>query len=492
MLAKPVRYKKKSCGEYAKRAVALPLSCEHPKRLWTQSESVYDQLDESQRAAVKFSIDVKTAALFFEQGTGKTWICGGVVEALADNDFEALIVVPLTNYETTWVKFFGEQLPHISVTNDLSKLSELPRPRVLLIHYEALPKVIKKARKRRWSLIAYDESQRLKARGTLQSRTAKKLRHSSEFKLILSGTPIEAQPVDLWAQFRFLNPDVFGDRWGDFESEYMEPMEDIGPWRPGLAYARKRRKQLIERHKRPFNTKRLPQLIEAIKPFSMRHEAIGLPPLEMIRTHVTLRGHQRRLYEEMERNAVATTLRLTAPLKVTQRVKLRQILGGFVFDDEGIPYEVGRAKLRRVKKLITELPSPVVIFCTFREEIEAIRREVSCEVITGANRKQRPDIVRRFQRGEIDTLVVQTRSGGVGLDLYAAADGIMYSPPESSIDFYQAIKRLHRRGQTKKVRMWLLVADDTVDEPTYEALEKKRRTSEEVLKHLKRRYHDGR
>jgi SNF2 family DNA or RNA helicase len=95
--------------------------------------------------------------------------------------------------------------------------------------------------------------------------------------------------------------------------------------------------------------------------------------------------------------------------------------------------------------------------------------------------------VRRFQRGETDVLLAQIKTGGVGIDLFKSCIGIMHSMSYSSIDFDQAIKRLHRRGQTHPVKIFLPYVVDSVDEDIYDAVVLKRKVGELVLDRLKRR-----
>lgn len=453
------------------------------------SGHVWQKLERYQKDAAWLALKAKTFALFMEQGTGKTWVAGGVIEQLITPSFTGIVVANLNNIDTTWYTFVREHLPQVRLCKSFAHFLKAPSPKLLVIHYEGVKPIIKKLRKLSLSLILYDEAQRLKARGTRQSKDAAMLRNSAPYKLILTGTPIEEHPIDLWAQFRFLNPGVLGDRWQDFAREYMTAPIDFRKYKPGTFEFRKA--MAIGTIKKPeFNWKKLPQLIEAIAPYSLRvgAEVLGLKPMTIIPTPVDLLGYQGKLYEEMERSMLIDRreLKVAAPLTITQIGKLQQLCGGFIFDDDGQLHYVGRAKLRKAKTLFKRREGPCLIFCKYRPEIDLLQRELSpghrIEVIYGkVKKKDRAAIVRRFQANELDGLICQIKTGGVGLDLFASSYVICYSVGHSQIDFSQMKKRVHRRGQTKAVRLFLLYGVGTVDEDIAEDIWRKGRSSDRVL-----------
>jgi SNF2 family DNA or RNA helicase len=471
------------------------------KKQWQLSGPLCAKLDDYQLRAVRFSLRVGTAALFFEPGTGKTWITGGLIEALLDETFQALIVVPLANIETTWQDLLNRELPQINVCRNLATFKSAPLPRILLLHYEATAAPVQKLKRIRWSLIVYDEAQKLKQRTTLQSRTAAKLRDCADRKLILTGTPIEHQPLDVWAQFKFLKPEVFGTRWADFEDEFLQPMEgfeekqkQLGRMRKGtMRWHRLMREVLILKRKRKFNFDLLPAFIERIRPWTMyvTKDVLNLPGLTIETVPCVLRGEQRAIYDSLLTDLVASFggSIVSAPLRVTQIIKLQQVCGGYVLDDEGVAHEAGRAKLRQLKRLVRINPKPIVVICRYLEEIHAIADELveqyRVAVLVGRNRKQRSQIVRDFQAGKLDILICQQRTGGLGIDLFAASVALFYSINYSWIDFRQAIDRLHRRGQEKPVKIFLLTCVATIDEAIFDAISLKRKVTTHVLAFLK-------
>lgn len=471
-----------------------------PSKQFKLSGRVWQKLEGYQQEAVQKSLQVKTCALFMEQGTGKTWVAGGIVEQLVAPLFCGVIVVGLNNIDTTWYSFFKEHLPQVKLCKSWDHFRVAACPKVWVIHYEGLNRYVPKLRKMALSLIVYDESQRLKARGTRQSRDAAKLRNCAEFKMILSGTPIEEQPIDLWAQFRFLNPSILGDKWKHFSQEYMTDPIDFNKYRPGtFAFRKAMASGEIETPK--FDFDKLPQLIEAVAPYSIRvgSEVLGLKTLSVIPTPVAMFGDQRRFYEELESSMAIDhpKLKVTAPLRITQIGKLQQICGGFVFDDEDQLFYLGKAKLRKTKVLVRKRTGPCVIFCKYRPEIDLLHRELSKDykvaLITGqVKRRDRAKIIRDFQAGKVGVIICQVRTGGTGIDLFRSNYVICYSITHSQIDFSQLKKRVHRRGQKRAVKLFLLYVPGTIDEDIVTGIWRKDRLTSRVLTQLmKRRQSNG-
>lgn len=475
---------------------ASRLSSPRPVKLSTLSGKVYGQLDPFQKDATKWCLQRNEAALFFEQGTGKTWITGAVIEQLltVKGTQSILLIVPLANLETTWLEFVRKL--RVNVCLHWSEFADCPFPKILLLHYEAVTPVIKKLRRVRWSLIVYDEAQRLKARGSLASRTAAKLRNSAQRKMILTGTPIDENPKDLWAQFRFLRPDLLG-KWKDFERQFLVlPDIDLKKCRPGsFRFQKMLRELVIQRNKAPFRPDMLPVFLDLIKPYCLRvtKEVLNLRALNVIPVPIKLRGTQRELYDLLEKNLVVEDgdLSITTPLKMTQLWKLHQTCGGFVIDDDQEVRFVGDTKLNRLLGKVYRTKLPLVIFAYYTAEIKAIAEELANDytvaVISGENRKFRPQIIRAFQAGKIDILICQNKSGGVGIDLFNACTAFVYSFRHSHIDFDQLKARLHRRGQKNIVNIFLFYALATVDEDVYNTLIRKGNLVEQVLDRLRRR-----
>lgn len=401
----------------------------------------------------------------------------GLIESLDCGDI--LIIVPFINIDTTWLKNLNEQLPQWHVEKNWDQFKKLKNNRrIFLIHYEGLRPHIKKVQQFKWSLVVFDESQRLKKRSTIQSRLGLKLNNQSR-RVALSGTPMDGDPIDLWAQFRFVEPQALGEKWSIFENQYLMRTGYMG-------------------YQRVFRPEKHNQFLKIIQPYSLRinkRDVLPGPAPEVIIAPVCLLGSQASLYHTLERDMISSfgNSKITSSLKITLINKLQQITGGFVIDDEGNTISVGNAKLRKLQVLVKKLEKPIVIFCRFRAEIDAIHQKLSLsfsrvETIHGGIKNQlRSHIQNDFQGGLVDILICQLKTGGVGIDLFRSHNAVFYSMSHSYIDFDQAISRLDRRGQKNKVNIFLIKAVNTIDEDLSKAITSKSSISGMILNRLKRK-----
>lgn len=467
-----------------------------------RTTTLWSQLRPLQKKAVEFVVEVKTAALFFKQRLGKTWISLGVIERL-DLDY-SLLVVPLTNKETTWQATIAEKLPQFECFTDLESFDiarkDGRKRLILVVHYEQMVSIIKKLCKRPWSFVSIDEAHRLKDRTSRQSKAAARLSRC-EYKLILTGTPLEQKPQDCWAQFRFLLPVLFGTRWADFEEKYIEPpsidLDEINPRTGKPKYPRgsmRWKKALfavkIERKKRKFKKDMLPEFVRLLKPYAWREELKSPEPIMTIEW-VRMYGYQRQLYDTFQKKSIATLpdgTTLKAELAAVKKVKLHQICGGIVLDDDRNEHEVGRAKLRKTLSVVKKNGGPFVIFCHHTAEINSLLEELKGRigVISGKHKKTRAQTQRDFQAGKLDGLICQVRSGSVGVDLFRAKYLIVHSTTYSLIDFDQLIARIRLPDQTEPTRIFLILVRDSVDEDKYSMIVEKDHEVGAILTKLKR------
>lgn len=442
------------------------LSSTSPKK----QSSWYDILSTEQRIATDFVIEKECACLLCEQGTGKTIISLAVLEKLQLS--KVLIVTPLTSIEVTWARRLRQKW---DVYFGLEK-----EPGVNVVGFEFFRNNIKKIVKIKWDMVIIDESQGLKDRGSKQSRAARRLRHLVKRRLILSGTPIDDSPIDMWAQLRFVNPSILGDKWGDFDAEFLRPTGFMG-------------------YQREMRPERMGEFLRRIAPvcFRLTIDELQEPP-EFIVVPVYLFGAQRRIYEQMEETGIVKIdgHKIKAGLTITRDLRKHQIAGGFIGTDDGYDISVGQAKQRKLRWLIKRLNRPVV-FCRFLSELDEIEEILKSQFkrvgrIDGSVKNKKKDpardrVLNGYQSGEIDALGCQARTGGVSIELHSGHELIFYSMGYSYIDFQQIISRFRRFGQKKRVKVFLLVAQNTIDEEPLERITSKGETVNPIMGYIKER-----
>ena len=439
---------------------------------------LYERLRDYQKRAVDFALQRSGAGLFCDPRTGKTWIALSIIEAL--EAAESLCVVPLTNKNSTWRKLATELLPGHSVTSDYEEYKKMTAPKIFIIHYDELRGVGKKIANRKWDVVIADECQRIKTRNSQQSRDLRRLR-LVERRIGLSGTPIDGDPIDLWGQMRFIEPRAFGEVWSDFDMRYLRRTGYMG-------------------YERVFIDDRRPDFDARIEPYCMRvtREEAGIAEPRMHWTSVPLLGAQERVYDELDAEFIAAVgnSKVTAKIEATKLVKLQQVTGGFVYDDDNEIQWLGEAKLRKLKYLLRhKVQTPVVIFAQFLPELFLC--EQACKQFSdrtaildgsikdGKRKKHRTELIESFQRGEIDYLICQQRTGGVGIDLFRARHAIVYSHNHSYIDFDQMKSRLDVPNSAPP-DIFLIHAIGTIDDDKKDAVMSKRSITDVILSRMRK------
>ena len=444
--------------------------------------SLYEKLWPEQREIYEVARSQNGFALLAEQRVGKTYIAGALVE---EREPDGVIVVALkTNLRSPWAEFFEEYLPDYQIFYDWDAFRKAGGLKVFLVNYESFHKHVDKVvrfGKTRDVMIIFDEAQKLANRGSRNSRLARKLRHIT-WRLALTGTPMDDSPIDLWGIMRFVEPTALGIDWSPFVSKYCRKTGYMG-------------------HDVVFRDTMEREFTRKIKPYVLRvtKEEAGVLRANVKWIPVKMVGTQRRLYDQFEQDMVLKVrgAKIKAPLKITHIGKLQQMTGGQVKDEDGEWIVIGHAKERALRKLLETLEPPVVVFCKFKPEIRVIRRvlyERSTRVgtITGAikDRKRnlrRTRVIHKLQRGELDYLVCQQQTGGVGVDYSIANHGVAYSYSHSWRDFDQMTSRLDNKARKKAATFWCLFVPHTVDNDIKDAIGNKATVTSVTLNRLRRR-----
>ena len=444
-----------------------------------------------QMAALRRARILDGGAMLMEQGTGKTavaihFIC---LKYLDGGFNKVLIVCPLT-VMGVWIKEFGKHLPdslrdQIKVyrlsKNRKKRIKKLKaalrakRLRVVITNYESAWRLEDEILRFKPNIIISDESHRIKSARAKQSKAMWRLGRAAKSRMILAGTPIIGGAFDVWSQWNFLNPKVFGDNWWRFQSYYLKKG---GYW-----------------NKEIIGYEHLDQLKAKVRANSfiiLKEECLDLPEKIFQRIPVELSDESKRLYNEMATNLVAEIEDgsvSTAPIVLVKLLRLSQITGGFLKDLDGDIHNVGTEKLKSCVELIEDRVGDghqIVVFARFRHEISRLeetllKRKISCCTLTGST-KNRDEIIEQFQEGMYSVFIAQIQAGSLGITLTAANTAIFLSLDFSLGNYLQAIDRLHRIGQHSNVTYIHLLVPHSIDELVYKALKSKESLAKFILK----------
>jgi hypothetical protein len=197
-------------------------------------------------------------------------------------------------------------------------------------------------------------------------------------------------------------------------------------------------------------------------------------------------------YKEMENERILFMQNnvITAANAAVVYTKLLQIASGAVYDGEGGYTVVDNGRYGLVLDLI-QARKHTVTFFTWKHQrdmliAEAEKRGISYAVIDGdASGKDREQIVENYQAGAYQTLFAHPQSAGHGLTLTKGTATIWASPTINLEHFAQGWKRVHRIGQTEKTETIVVIAEGTLDEKVWRAMQGKETNMADFLNELK-------
>lgn len=324
-------------------------------------------------------------------------------------------------------------------------------------------------------LIIADESQRIKSPKAAQSKAMHLLGDNAPYKLILSGTPVQNAAVDIFSQYRFLDPSVFGDNFYAFRNRYciMGGFDN---------------KQIV-------GYRDLDGLIKKEHSVALRvtkAEALDLPERTFENRTVTLNRKERTIYDRLRRDSFAELDgggTITAPTVLTKLLRLQQFTGGFLTEDDAeAPKLVSRGKLDALADILQDYVldggKKLVIFARFLPEIHEIealcrkmldKAKMKTVAIYGEIKKEvRGEIVRQFQTDPATAVFIgQIDTAGTGITLTAADTCVYYSVTYNYATYEQSLSRIHRIGQKHPCTYIHLVAEGTIDEAILAVLARK-------------------
>ena len=319
-------------------------------------------------------------------------------------------------------------------------------------------------------LVIADESQRIKTHNAKQSKALHELGAIAKYKLILSGTPVQNNAIDIFSQYKFLDPTVFGGNYYAFRNRYAV----MGGFN---------KKQIV-------GYRDLDELVK--KEYSIAYrvtkdEALDLPEQTFIVRNIPLEGPAKTLYQRLKRDSYAELEngdKVTAPTVLTKLLRLQQFTGGFIQPDEGNAEFVFDGKINALEDIIEDYvlgeKKKLVIFCRFRPEIDLIsklieKKKIGYQKIYGDIKiEDRGPIVEDFQTNpETMIFLAQIDTAGLGITLTAADTCVYYSANFNYAAYSQSLSRIHRIGQRNVCTYIQLVVEHTIDRDIYKALERK-------------------
>lgn len=323
--------------------------------------------------------------------------------------------------------------------------------------------------------VILDESHKIKSAGSKVSKYAALLGKRIPYKMCLSGTPMANSPLDVYGQYRFLDPTIFGTRYDRFQQQYAV----MGGPEHRFVVAFKNLRELDQKFDSIAYTCKMSDI----------HDRLKLPPeLPPIERGVYLSKKDMDTLKELKKEFIAEcgSGRVVVKNILGAILRQQQITSGFcaVRDNPAEPERIQELNTVKRDQLVEDLEdiSPeasVVVFCVFRHDLDAVHvaaREAKRNVFEVSGSANELD---KWREHDGAVLAVQIQSGSESVDLTKANHAIYYSMPALSL-YEQSRARLYRPPQTRPVSFIHYIARGTIDELMYNSLIRKRNLVEDI------------
>ncbi|MEA5594606.1 DEAD/DEAH box helicase [Rivularia sp. UHCC 0363] len=348
---------------------------------------------------------------------------------------------------------------------------------IVITSYSLVHRDLKLLQDVSWQIIALDEAQNVKNPEAKQSQAVRQL--EPEFRIALTGTPVENRLQELWSIMDFLNPGYLGTRQF-FQRRFAMPIEKYG------------------------DTSSLSQLRSLVQPFILRRLKTDrdiiqdLPEKQEMTVFCGLTPEQAKLYQKVVEDSLA---QIDDAEGLQRRgmilgllVKLKQICNHpaqYLKKDTLDKHD--SAKLQRLEEMLEEVilnGDRALIFTQFAEwgkllkpYLEKYFNREALFLYGSTTQKKREEMIDRFQHDPQGPpiMILSLKAGGVGLNLTRANHVFHFDRWWNPAVENQATDRVFRIGQTKNVQVHKFVCTGTLEEKIHDMIESKKQLAEQVV-----------
>lgn len=402
-----------------------------------------------------------------EMGLGKTVQTLALIQHCKEQMplFKSFLVICPTSLVSNWeveAKKFTPDLSVITITGTDRKslIEEIADHNLIITSYAIIKKDINYYKALDFDILVLDEAQHIKNSDTMNARVCKQI--NAKHRMVLTGTPLENTPEDIWGIFDFLSHGTLGNK-ENFRQNYTN----------------------IENNQNKQN-----ELAERISPFILRrhkNEVEQLPEKTEQILFCEMAQEQQKIYNEI---LYKGKLECDSYLKgrstrfnvLTSLLRLRQICcHPSLIHENSNELIKSSAKTDLLQELIFQILDSghkTLIFSQFTSLLAIIKKwcleqKISFEYLDGQS-KNRQAIVDNFNSNKkISLFLLSLKAGGIGLNLTSANTVIIYDPWWNPCVESQATDRTHRIGQKNPVNTIKLVVKNSIEEKILELQERK-------------------
>jgi len=416
-----------------------------------------------------------------DMGLGKTVQALSFIQRFKESNekLTALVVCPTTlmfNWENEIKKFTPKVSYKIHHGGERIRNKKIFEEHdVVITTYGTLRSDIKFMLETEFDYIVLDESQAIKNPQSKVTKAACLL--NARNRLCMSGTPLQNNTFDIYAQMNFLNPGMLGSI-EYFRNEFATPIDKFGE---------KEHKDHLKKLLFPFILRRTKE--QVAKDLPEKTETILFCEME---------EEQRNIYDAYRndyRDKILGVIKEQgidkSQLTILQGLmKLRQICDSPAIMNEKEPLPNVSVKLEELAREITENIGnhKALVFSQFLGMLALIRGKltelgVKFEYFDGSTTAiERERAIQSFQKDdEVRVFLISLKAGGVGLNLTAADYVYIVDPWWNPAVEQQAIDRTHRIGQTKNIFAYRMICKDTIEDKILQLQEKKRALARDLV-----------
>ena len=415
-----------------------------------EPDPINKPLKPHQLEAVKRMLMYPKYGFFLGTGTGKTLIAISFIMTL--NLKHALVITPkkvVDQYKAELDKY-------------------IPNNNHIVTNYEQANKYLSDT----FDAIILDESHKVKNKSSQINETLKQLTSRTHNVYLFTGTPQDKKRHEIFAQL-YLLYDHFMPGKTRFTNRYFN-LDDY--YKP--------------KSEKPSFSEELTEMIHSISWGKETEEVIDLSSCPEVE-HIIECAHPDPMYDIIKKDRFyelpnGSVVVADSPAKL--KIKLREICSGFVkVEKDG---KTGVQGLTNVKNpdLSTLLPTldKAIIYTEFKRDIKNVSKvcdslNVSYVAVDGSTRNSGP-LIDDFKQDKVRFLIMQSKSGGAGLDLFCTNNVIFYTLPESYIVFKQCKGRIRRPGQTKECNYYYFMCKDSLEKDILRSLKRKKSYTTRIFK----------
>lgn len=424
-----------------------------------------------QAQSLKFMLNKPAILDFSDPGTGKSYVEIMDFSRRHKVDGKALLVFcPKSIMRAAWEQDCRKFAPHLRVSLCYAekRLESLKvSADVYVVNIDGAVDLLKQPPLfwRKFSTLVIDEANSVKHRTSNRSKAVAKLRQRFDYVRLMTGTPGSNTVCDIWHlafladQGKRLGKSFFAFRAACCIPEQTGPSAQMLTWvdRPGVEAT----------------------VAALISDITIRHkfeDCVDIPKNHRYAITTQLSSTHRKVYDKLEADKYAEirSTGVTAINGAALATKLLQSSSGAVYNDDGGYSRITTDRYLLVLDLVEARTHSIVFYLWShqRDELvkEAAKRKIPHTVWDSAH----PEIEREFQAGHYQVLFAHPASAGHGLTLTRATTTIWASPTYNLDWFEQGLKRIHRIGQKEKTETIVIVAENTIEEKVWAAVQNKR------------------